>query len=102
MSLEYQDSGFYDPYAGSYDSYPSYMTDSYSSGDFGAGWAKTIQDSLLLAGKTAAQIAVMKQAQQGQTYLEGQRLASMQYATGGIPLLWLLVGLGALVFVMKD
>lgn len=93
-------SGTYDPSLGWVPDTPD-MYASQNGIDFG-GWSQTLQDIARLGVNTWAQTTLMQQNQQGQRYIEGQRIAALQ--SGGLNLnTLLLIGAGVAVFMMmKD
>jgi len=107
--FEYQDAGLYDPYSQTYSAYPS-SWDTSSGIDFGSGWSGFFQNIGGVAASTWAQKTLMQQNQEGQSYLEGQRLlvANQQAAAlaaskaGGTSQLLLLAGLVGLFMLLKD
>ena len=90
---------FQDPGAWNASAYPV------ASGvDFGGGWSQTFQDIARTATSAYTQNMLMQTNQQGQRYLEGQRLAAIQSGLGGVrPGTLLLIGGAVLLYVMlKD
>lgn len=78
----------------------SYYENQSAGIDFG-GWGQTLQDIAKIGASTWSQTALMQQNQQGQRYIEGQRLSLLNSGVGGISLpTLLLVGGGILVFML--
>lgn len=76
---------------------------SFDWGGFSQGLGSTVQGLANIYGQTWAQTQLMQQSQQGQRYIEGQRLASMNMATGGISPLLLILGAGLVfMFAIKN
>ena len=79
----------------------AYYDNGYGGGiDFGAGWGDTLQGVAKLAANTYAQTTLMQQNQQGQRYIEGQRLAVMQSTLGIKPSTLLLIGAAVLAYTL--
>lgn len=92
------DEGLWNPETGDYSPYPDGWTNPGTTAD--SGWSATLQGAFSVLTKTAAQALLVQQNQNGQKYIEGQRLIAMQQSAGGIPPLLLLVGAGVLLFAL--
>lgn len=84
---------------------PSYYYDSSAGGgssidwnSWGSGIGNTLGSLTDIYAKTWSQTQLMQQAQNGQRYIEGQRLQYTNQAVGGISPLLLILGAG-LIFV---
>lgn len=82
------DPGYYTGPAGS---------SSFDWGSFSQGLGTTVGGLANIYANTWSQTQLMQQAQNGQRYIEGQRMQAINGATGGISPLLLLLGAG-LVF----
>ena len=84
---------------------PSYYYGSSGSGSsfdwagFSSGLGNTLSNLTNIYANTWAQTQLMQQAQNGQRYIEGQRIATLQAAGNSISPILLLLGAG-LVFVL--
>lgn len=77
---------------------------SHAGVDFGTGWGDTFQNIAKLGAATWAQQTLMQQNQQGQRYMEGQRVVYANGQAVGINsgTLLLLAGAAVVVMMMKD
>lgn len=86
-------------YSPSYEAgeYQSQQQSNFDWGGFGSSVGRLAENLTGIYANTWSQTQLMQQAQNGQRYIEGQRMQAFNGATGGISPLLLLLGAG-LVF----